>query len=70
MEYLPRLLSSYSSVGDGSGYWNARSGLCQIFPDLWDAHGGNIAVDQESGQIVPIDLGGYYRDGRRTESDW
>lgn len=61
MEYFPRLLKSYSSYGDGAPYWDARSKLCEIFPSLWDAHGGNIAVDEEAGQIIPIDLGGYYR---------
>lgn len=70
MEYLPKLLDSFGNFGGGGKYWAARNGLCRIFPDLWDSHGANIAVDEESGQIVPIDLGGYYRDGRHGGKSW
>ncbi len=62
MEYLPRLLNSFGPRA-GREYWQARNDLCRTFPDLWDSHGGNIAVDEEAGKIVPIDLGGYSRDG-------
>ncbi len=66
MEYLPRLLENFSTIGKDGRFWTARSTLCRVFPDLWDSHGGNIAVDEEAEQIVPIDLGGYYRNGDRS----
>jgi hypothetical protein len=65
MEYLPKLLQNFSTFGEGSRLWAARNTLCRVFPALWDSHGGNIAVDEKTGQIVPIDLGGYYRHGVR-----
>lgn len=62
MEYFPKLLDDLSKYDpQGRTYWDARSKLCDIFPDLWDAHGGNVAIDEEAGKIVPIDIGGYYR---------
>ena len=58
MEYLPKLLSEFSRyVGEGATYWNLQSKLCDTFPDLWDMHGANIAVDENTKEIVPIDLG-------------
>lgn len=63
VEYLPNLLDTYGGER-GAKYWAAKRDLCRTFPDLWDSHGANIAVDEEAGKIVPIDLGGYHRDGR------
>lgn len=57
MEYLPKLLASFSRYGEGQTYWNLRGKLCETFPDLWDMHGDNIAVDENTKEIVPIDLG-------------
>ena len=64
MEYLPNLLDQYGGWNGGQKWWDAKRELCRTFPDLWDSHGANIAVDEESGKIVPIDLGGYNRNGR------
>lgn len=69
MEYLPNLLDQYGQWNDGRRYWDAKRELCRAFPDLWDAHGANIAVDEATQQIVPIDLGGYYRDGRNSSGE-
>lgn len=63
MEYLPKLLNQYGGRNGGQKWWEAKRDLCLTFPDLWDSHGANIAVDEEAGKIVPIDLGGYCRDG-------
>ena len=69
MEYLPRLLDSFPQYGEeGQSYWGARRELCRTFPALWDSHGANIAVDENTKQIVPIDVGGYYRNGE--PDDW
>lgn len=58
MEYLPKLLNDFNRYnGEGVTYWNLRSKLCDTFPDLWDMHGANIAVDENTKEIVPIDLG-------------
>lgn len=58
MEYLPKLLKDFGRyVGEGATYWNLKSKLCDTFPDLWDMHGANIAVDENTKEIVPIDLG-------------
>ena len=58
MEYFPKLLWSFSRYGgEGEKYWTASGRLGDALPDLWDTHGANIAVDEENGQIVPIDLG-------------
>lgn len=64
VEYLPNLLDQYGRWNGGQKYWGAKRDLCRTFPDLWDSHGANIAVDEEAGKIVPIDLGGYCRNGR------
>lgn len=57
MEYLPKLLKSFSHYGEGQTYWSLQHKLCDTFPHLWDMHGGNIAVDERTSEIVPIDLG-------------
>lgn len=58
MEYLPKLLKDFSRYGgEGATYWNLKSKLCDTLPDLWDMHGANIAVDENTKEIVPIDLG-------------
>lgn len=65
VEYLPNLLDTYGRER-GAKYWDAKRDLCRTFPDLWDSHGANIAVDEKAGKIVPIDLGGYHRNGHSS----
>jgi hypothetical protein len=58
LEYLPLLLRDFDvNTEEGSRYWDLRYRLVDFLPDLFDLHGQNIAVDADSGQIVPIDLG-------------
>lgn len=58
MEKFDKLLHEFGKyTANGSKYWDAQSRFSSAFPDLWDLHGRNIAVDEETGQIVPIDLG-------------
>lgn len=58
MEHFEKLLHDYSMYSEeGAPYWNAQNKFSSSFPDLWDLHGSNIAVDEETRTIVPIDLG-------------
>lgn len=58
MEYVPKLLSSFSTYrGAGVSYWILRAALCETLPQLSDMHGDNIAVDEDTQEIIPIDLG-------------
>ncbi|HEY6021295.1 MAG TPA: hypothetical protein VIY48_15740 [Candidatus Paceibacterota bacterium] len=43
---------------EGSRYWTALNRLQNVMCDMYDFHGGNLAVDEESQKLVPIDLGG------------
>lgn len=59
MERFEKTLSRYSQyTPDGSRYWGAFGRLQRTLQDVYDLHGGNLAVDEESQLLVPIDLGG------------
>lgn len=59
MELLGRTLSQVSQYSpEGSRYWGALGRLQDVMRDVYDLHGGNLAVDEENQKLVPIDLGG------------
>lgn len=59
MERFDKTLNRYSQYSDeGSKYWGALGRISDLMCDLYDFHGGNLAVDEENQLLVPIDLGG------------
>lgn len=59
MERFNKTLSHYSQYNDpGSRYWILVEHLQGVLCDVYDLHGGNMAVDEENQKLVPIDLGG------------
>lgn len=59
MEKFDKLLKDYSSYSDeGRLYYDLQRHLVSALSELWDFHGGNLAVDEANKQLVPIDLGG------------
>lgn len=59
MELLGKTLSQVSQYSDeGSRYWTALGRLQGVMRDMYDLHGGNLAVDEENQKLVPIDMGG------------
>lgn len=59
MERFTKLLKNYSSYErEGSVYWGRLRRLQDFLRDVYDLHGANIAVDERTKEIVPIDLGG------------
>jgi hypothetical protein len=64
MERFSRTLSSYSSYNlEGAHYWRLRESVCSALNKSWDFHGANLAVDEATRQLVPIDLGGWGDEG-------
>lgn len=59
MEQFNKLLKQYSKRdAEGSRYWTALNRLQNVMCDMYDFHGGNLAVDEENQKLVPIDMGG------------
>lgn len=59
MECFKKTLSAYSAYDSpGSDYWARVRLLQRALDDIYDLHGGNMAVDEENQKLVPIDLGG------------
>ena len=59
MEYFTHLLNRYSRYNEnGSRHWENLRKIQNVLRDLWDLHGANLAVDQTTEELVPIDLGG------------
>lgn len=56
-EKFVRLLNDFSQYsGEGSTLWSLRGKVADRL-NLWDMHGANLAVDEETMELVPIDLG-------------
>lgn len=59
MERFNKTLSRYPQYSSpGSEYWALVRRLQRVLNDVYDLHGDNMAVDEESQKLVPIDLGG------------
>lgn len=60
MEKFDKLLKDFNSWdnGEGSKYWKLHQEVQEVLHEVYDAHGGNFAIDVENGQLVPIDVGG------------
>lgn len=56
-ERFIRLLNDFSQYSDeGSTLWSLRGKVADQL-NLWDMHGANLGVDEETMELVPIDLG-------------
>jgi len=59
MEYFTHLLKEYSRYDEkGSRHWENLRKIRNVLQGIWDLHGANLAVDQTTEELVPIDLGG------------
>jgi len=59
MEYFTHLLNRYSRYNEqGFKHWENLRKIQNVLRGLWDLHGANLAVDQTTEELVPIDLGG------------
>lgn len=58
MERFSMLLRQVSRYQDPNGYHDRLRLLQGVLGDVSDFHGGNLAIDEESDLLVPIDLGG------------
>lgn len=58
MERFSKLLREVSYYQDPNGYYDRHKELQGVLRDVYDLHGGNLAIDEENELLVPIDLGG------------